>query len=216
MCNDKNNKKILFKFQGDVMNSIEELYKNALELKNKGMSDKEISTELHLSVNTVTWLLGKEFLKENKVQDVKIGWRSIGVYGSRIASISDIIVDIITEEAALSDFSVDSILGINVNGIPFATMVSYSLDKELIVYRPHPSRKDGYFSSNFAGVKGKSIVIIDDVTSTGETIRRTIKDVRNEGGKVALVVVLTSKLTTDEIEGVKIRSLFRASLIGTM
>ena len=138
MYNDKNNKKILFKFQGDIMNSIEELYKNALELKNKGMSDKEISTELHLSVNTVTWLLGKEFLKENKVQDVKIGWRSIGVYGSRIASISDIIVDIITEEAVLSDFSVDSILGINVNGIPFATMVSYSLDKELIVYRPHP------------------------------------------------------------------------------
>ncbi|EQD81101.1 orotate phosphoribosyltransferase-like protein, partial [mine drainage metagenome] len=58
--------------------------------------------------------------------------------------------------------------------------------------------------------------IIDDVTSTGETIRRTIKDVRNEGGKVVLVVVLTSKLSTDEIEGVRIRSLFRASLIGTM
>ncbi|MHB1492848.1 MAG: orotate phosphoribosyltransferase-like protein [Thermoplasmataceae archaeon] len=198
------------------MNSIDELYKNALELKNKGMSDKEISTELHLSVNTITWLLGKEFLKEKNVQDVKIGWRSIGVFGSRIASISDIIVDIISEEAAAAEFSIDSILGINVNGIPFATMVSYSLDKELIVYRPHPSRKDGYFSSNFASVKGKSIVIIDDVTSTGETIRRTIKDVRNEGGKVALVVVLTSKLPTDEIEGVRIRSLFRASLIGTM
>jgi orotate phosphoribosyltransferase len=198
------------------MNSIDELYKNALELKNKGMSDKEISTELHLSVNTITWLLGKEFLKEKNVQDVKIGWRSIGVFGSRIASISDIIVDIISEEAAAAEFSIDSILGINVNGIPFATMVSYSLDKELIVYRPHPARKDGYFSSNFASVKGKSIVIIDDVTSTGETIRRTIKDVRNEGGKVALVVVLTSKLPTDEIEGVRIRSLFRASLIGTM
>ncbi|MHB8360655.1 MAG: orotate phosphoribosyltransferase-like protein [Thermoplasmataceae archaeon] len=198
------------------MNSIEELYKSALDLKNKGMSDKEISTELHLSVNTITWLLGKEFLKEKNVQDVKIGWRSIGVYGSRIASISDVIVDIIAEEASISDFTIDSILGITVNGIPFATMVSYALDKELIVYRPHPSRKDGYFSSNFASVKGKNIVIIDDVTSTGETIRRTIKDVRNQGGKVVLVVVLTSKLSTDEIEGVRIRSLFRASLIGTM
>ena len=45
------------------MKSIEELYKKALELKNKGISDKEISTELHLSVNTVTWLLSQEFLK---------------------------------------------------------------------------------------------------------------------------------------------------------
>ncbi len=62
------------------MKSIEELYKRALELKNKGMSDKEISTELHLSVNTVTWILGKEFLKESYGQDVKIGWRSLGVF----------------------------------------------------------------------------------------------------------------------------------------
>ncbi len=42
------------------MKSLEELYSRAMELKNKGMSDKEISTELHLSVNTITWLLSKD------------------------------------------------------------------------------------------------------------------------------------------------------------
>ena len=91
------------------MKSLEELYNRALELKNKGMSDKEISTELHLSVNTVTWLLSKD-LKENKIQDVKIGWRSIGVYGNRIEKIAEIMADIISEELNIDDLT--SVLGI--------------------------------------------------------------------------------------------------------
>ncbi|BAB60384.1 orotate phosphoribosyl transferase [Thermoplasma volcanium GSS1] len=196
------------------MKSIEELYKRALELKNKGMSDKEISTELHLSVNTVTWLLSKEFLKEGAVQDVKIGWRSLGVFGSRIISIAEVMSDIIREEMQRNSFEVDSILGIAINGIPYATMVSYLMDKELIVYRPHPARKEGFFSSNFAGVEGKRIVIIDDVASTGETLKRTITDVTKEGGKAVLCVILASKMGVDDLNGVPVRSLLRTRIIG--
>ena len=196
------------------MKSIEELYKRAFELKNKGMSDKEISTELHLSVNTVTWLLSKEFLKESTVQDVKIGWRSVGVYGTRIASFAETMCDIIQEEAAETGTQPDAILGITINGIPFATMISYFLEKELIVYRPHPNRKEGFFSSNFASVKDKNVVIIDDVASTGETLRRTISDIRKEGGNPFLAVVLATKMAEDEMMGVRIRSLMRTRLVG--
>lgn len=196
------------------MKSLEELYKRALELKNRGMSDKEISTELHLSVNTVTWLLSKEFLKESNVKDVKIGWRSLGVYGSRIYMMSEIIADIIDEESSKGSYEPDAILGVTINGIPFATMVSYILDREFIVYRPHPQRKEGVFSSNFASVKGKNVVIVDDVASTGETLKRTISDVKNEGGNPVLCVVLASKMIHDEVMGVKIRSVMRTRLIG--
>ena len=79
------------------MKSLEELYSRAMELKNKGMSDKEISTELHLSVNTITWLLSKD-LKGSRVSDTKIGWRSIGVFGNRIEKIAEIMADIVVEE----------------------------------------------------------------------------------------------------------------------
>jgi Orotate phosphoribosyltransferase homologs len=196
------------------MYSLEELYNKALELKNKGMSDKEISTELHLSVNTVTWLLAKDFSKQKPVNDVRIGWRSVGVYGNRIAYLSQIMIDIIEEQSAISGQEVDAILGITVNGIPYATMASYFMDKELIIYKPHPSRKDGYFSSNFASVKGKRVVVIDDICSTGETLKRTIKDIIDEEGEVVMAMVIASKLNTSEIDGVTVRSLFRASLIG--
>lgn len=196
------------------MKSIEELYKRALELKDKGMSDKEISTELHLSVSTVTWLLGRQFVKEPVVQDVKIGWRSIGVNGDRIRSISEVIVDIVEEETLAMNVEPDAFLGITINGIPFATMASYITGKEVIVYRPHPSRKEGFFSSNFSSVKGKNIVILDDVVSTGETMKRAIIDVKNEGGNPILAVVIASKMKSDELQGVKIRSLLRTVLVG--
>lgn len=196
------------------MKSIEELYKRALELKNKGMSDKEISTELHLSVSTVTWLLGRQFVKEQVVQDVKIGWRSIGVNGERIRSIAEVIVDITDEETSKMGLEPDAFLGITINGIPYATMASYITGKEVVVYRPHPSRKEGFFSSNFANVKGKNIVILDDVVSTGETMKRAIIDVKNEGGNPILAVVIASKMKSDEIQGVKVRSLLRTVLVG--
>jgi len=193
------------------MKSLEELYNRALELKNKGMSDKEISTELHLSVNTITWLLSKD-LKGNRISDTKIGWRSIGVYGNRIEKIAEIMGDIIMEDVSMDN--VTSIMGITINGIPYATMLSDLLERELIVYRPHPSRKEGMFSSNFAGVKGKKVVIIDDVISTGETMKRTIDDVRSQGGEVILCVVLVSKISSDEINNVPVRSLIRATMVG--
>ena len=193
------------------MKSLEELYNRALELKNKGMSDKEISTELHLSVNTITWLLSKD-LRGNRISDTKIGWRSIGVYGNRIEKIAEIMGDIIMEDVSMDN--VTSIMGITINGIPYATMLSDLLERELIVYRPHPSRKEGMFSSNFAGVKGKKIVIIDDVISTGETMKRTIDDVRSQGGEVILCVVLVSKISSDEINNVPVRSLIRATMVG--
>ncbi len=193
------------------MKSLEELYSRAMELKNKGMSDKEISTELHLSVNTITWLLSKD-LKGSRISDTKIGWRSIGVFGNRIEKIAEIMADIVVEEVPDDEFT--SIMGITINGIPYATMMSDLLERELIVYRPHPSGKEGLFSSNFAGVNGKKVVIVDDVISTGETMKRTIDDVRNKGGEVSLCVVLVSKLSTDEINGVPVRSLIRATMVG--
>ena len=82
------------------MSDIDDLVKSTLELKEKGFSETDIATELHVSVNTVTWLLTRDIgtgvvMPES---DVKIGWRSIGVSGHRIRKIAEIYADIIIEE----------------------------------------------------------------------------------------------------------------------
>jgi len=65
------------------MKEIESLKKRALKYKESGLTEYEIAEELNVSKDTAIWLLSKG--KEKKpVGDVKIGWRSVGIYPSRI------------------------------------------------------------------------------------------------------------------------------------
>jgi len=195
------------------MKSVEELAQRALELKKKGLNIKEISAELHLSTTTVEWLLTRGVEEKEMPKDVKIGWRSIGIYPYRISKIAEIMSDIILEEMEKRDFDVDSIVGILINGIPFATFIAEEMNLELIIYRPHPKREEGAFSSNYAHIEGKKVVIVDDVLSTGETMRKAIEDVKKAGGEPVLCVVLVNKTPWDEIDGIPLRGLIRARVL---
>jgi orotate phosphoribosyltransferase len=160
------------------MKEIESLKKRASKYKESGLSEYEIAEELNVSKETVIWLLSKG--KEKKpTGDVKIGWRSIGIYPSRIGFISSAISDIIVEEAEKRDLDIDTVVGIAISGIPFATYVAEELGLELALFRPH-HEKVGAFSSNYASLKDKNVVLVDDVVGTGETLKNAIKATQSE------------------------------------
>lgn len=193
------------------MKSIDALVRKAMEYKEKGLSEKEIGDDLHLSSETVTWLLTRGVKGGAPPRDIKIGWRSIGVYGNRIGFIAAALTDVILEEMEKRSVEADSILGIAINGVPLATLISEDLGKELVVYRPASERhKGGAFSSNYAGVDGKNVVIVDDVMGTGETIRGTIKEIQEAGGQAVLAVAVVNKTDQDDVDGVPLRALVRA------
>lgn len=190
------------------MKEIESLKKRALKYKESGLSEYEIAEELNVSKDTVIWLLSKG--KEKKpTGDVKIGWRSIGIYPSRIGYISSAISDIIIEEAENRDLDVDTVVGIAISGIPFATYVAEELGLELALFRPH-HEKVGAFSSNYATLKDKNVVLVDDVVGSGETLKNAIKATKAEKGNPVLCVCLVNKKTINEIEKIPLRSLIRA------
>lgn len=196
------------------MKSIDSLVKRAMEYKEKGLTEKEIGDELHLSPETVTWLLTRGVKGEAPPKDIKIGWRSVGVYGNRVGFTAAILTDIVVEEMNRRRLEIDTICGVSINGIPFATLISEDMGKELAVYRPAQERhKGGAFSSNYAGVDGKSVVIVDDVISTGDTIRGAVKEIHEAGGKCVLAVVLVNKMEWDDLDGVPVRALVRARSI---
>ncbi len=197
------------------MKSIDALVKRAIEYREKGLSEKEIGDELHLSSETVTWLLTRGVKGGEPPKDVKIGWRSVGVYGSRIGFMAAAMTDVIMEEMEKQSMELDSIVGIAINGIPYATLISEDMGKEFIVYRPGQERhrKGGAFSSNTANPKGKKVVLVDDVISTGETLRGAIGDLQEVGGSAVLAVCLVNKTPQDDIVGVPLRALVRARAI---
>jgi orotate phosphoribosyltransferase len=201
------------------MTGIEKLVNKVKSLKEKGQTDREIATELHLSIETVNWLLTRDIQKEHPPADVKIGWRSIGVYPTRARHIAEVMVDMIYEEIekADDDQSIDSIVGITHNGSYLATLVSESLDSEYIMFRPDGKElKAGIFGSNYAGVEGKNVVIVDDVLSTGATMKHAIEEVKREGGTPVLALVLVNKIAENSIAGVPLRALIRARAVSAI
>ncbi len=201
----------------ETMKGIEKLVDEAKKLKERGLKEKEIADELNVSPDTVTWLLTRDIKEEKPPMDVTIGWRSIGVYGRRIGLTASLFSDIILEEMERMDTDIETIVGIAVNGIPAAVLVSEQLDRELAIYRPpHENRGQGggTLASNYAGIDGKNIVVVDDVINTGETMRGAVKDLEEEGANIKMCVVKVNKNGRDDVLGVPLRSLIRARMIG--
>lgn len=187
------------------------LIEKALKYKESGLTDHEIAEDLNVSKETATWLLNKG--KEKKPEgDLKVGWRSIGVYPSRIGFISDALCDIILEEVENNDLTIDTVVGIALNGVPFATCIAEKLGLELSLFRPH-HEKIGAFSSNYASVEGKNVVIIDDVVGSGETFVSAINATTKEKGTPVLLLSILNKRKQDKIKKVPLRALIRARVI---
>ena len=193
--------------------SIEKMAKKANELREEGHTTREIGQEMHLSKATIEWLLAKRAsnnFSEKLPPDVKVGWRSIGVSGSRINSIAEIMADIILEEQEKREFDFDMIAGITNNGVPLATIISDLLGADFGMIRPSREGTKTNYASNYASLKNKNVVIVDDVISTGSTTKEAINFIREKEGTPVMIIVLINKKPDNELENVPLRALIRA------
>jgi len=193
--------------------SLDNMAKKAKELKEKGHANREISQEMHLSQATVEWLLAKQAtdnFNEQLPPDVKVGWRTIGVSGSRINSIAEIMADVILEEQEKQGFEFDMVAGLTNNGIPLATMISDLLGVDFGMIRPSREGTEINYASNYAGLEDKHIILVDDVISTGSTAKEAINFIRKSKGNPVLTMVLINKKADNVIENVPLRALIRA------
>ena len=198
----------------------EKLIAQAQELREHGFTTGEIADELNVSMDTARWLtLQKAEEKTEAPVDFAINWESIGGNSTRLSYVSGALSDM-----ALSHGDVDTIVGVAVSGIPFATVMADLMedmsgeDTSLAIFHPHKHRKDadesddeGTISTNFGSVEGKKVVIVDDVITSGKTAKEVIHTVKDLGGEPTCVVVLIDKAGLSEIEGVPVESLIRVS-----
>jgi orotate phosphoribosyltransferase len=190
--------------------SIEELRGMAANLRKEGLNSQQIADELSLSQDTISWLLAGSTAEE-KPRDVRIGWRTIGVRPQRVSAIGAIMADVVAEECG---DGIDTIVGISINGVLFANEVANQLDCEVAIHRNvdgGPGK--GSLSNKYGQVSGKRIVIVDDVISTGVTMRRTIDSMREAGAEVALCMVLVNKTVRNEVDEVPLRGIIRAAVV---
>ena len=190
--------------------SVDELRSKVEEFRESGLNTQQIADELSLSQTTVQWLSASDYEVDEKPLDVKVGWRSIAVKGERIEAVSYIFCDII-EEMVGDD--VDTIVGVSINGIAFAQAISSAMDLEMSVVRSINEDIGGHLSEVYASVEGKRVIIIDDVYSSGRTMKKTASDLSAAGADVKMCMVLVNKSWDDDVDGVPMRALIRAATV---
>ena len=125
---------------------------------------------------------------------------------------------------ALSHGEADVVCGVAVSGIPFATIMADFFEDmtgeetSLAIFHPNKHRKDsdktedeGTISTNFGSVEGKKVVIVDDVITSGKTVKEVIHTIKDLGGDPTCVSVLIDKAGLSEIEGIPVESLIKVS-----
>ena len=170
--------------------SIDELRNKVAEMTQQGLNTQQIADELSISQRTVIWL-NSGAAEEEHPDDVRIGWRTIGARPNRIDAIGAIMV------------------GISLNGILFANSIANHIDADVAIFRSVSEEGDGHLSNKYGNVAGRKVVVVDDVLSSGETMRKTIKTLQEEGADVALSVVMVNKTEENAIGGVPLRGLIR-------
>jgi orotate phosphoribosyltransferase len=199
-----------------------ELIRKARELRSRGFTTGEIADELNVSKDTARWLTLQTTTSVSRKEapvDFAINWESLGGSSSRMRYVSAAMADM-----ALKYGVADVVLGIAISGVPFATLMAdvmgaeTGLETSLAVFHPVKHRKDegaeGAISSNFAKVKGKRVIVVDDVITSGRTIAEVVEVLKNQGAKPIAVTVLIDKKGISEVDGVPVESLIRVSRLG--
>jgi len=200
------------------MKNIENLMKKATELKAEGLVEGQISEELNISRDTVTWLLthAEKTSTSPGPKDISVDWSMIGKSAVRLSHVSEALTDIIYQTLDDNDCGVDVVVGIALSGLPLASMVANILEADLAVYTPskqmltkESGKTRGNLSANFSDVKDKECIIIDDVVSSGRTFQEAVEYLDEHGAKINVIAVLLDKKGTDEIAGVPLVSLLK-------
>lgn len=201
------------------MKNIDTLMEKAAKLKSEGLVEGQISEELNISRETVTWLLTHAEEKGDTPgpKDISVDWSTIGRNAYRLRYISQALTDMIYECLEESDESVDLVVGIALSGVPLANMVAETMEVDMAIYTPSKQRwsqennvvTKGSFSANFADVKGKECVVVDDVITSGRTLEEAVKMLSMRGARTNAIGVILDKKGIVDIAGVSVRSLLK-------
>ena len=201
------------------MSSLDDLISRAKVLLSEGHSPGQIADELSLSMETVTWLL-TQAKGSTAPKDVHIDWTAVS---SDAALLDETALMLMKryygsekgEDTGSPAFSV--VVGIALSGIPLATIIAVQEDARLAIY--HPAKQNasehpvGSISGNFATVAGEKCIVVDDVITSGNTMREVVKYLKKHGATPVAIWVIFDKRGIKDVDGIPVFSLFKISRI---
>jgi len=187
-----------------------------MKISNSGQNKKDEMANILLKIDALKFGVFK--LSTGKASPYYIDLRVIPSFPDAFREICEFYAQTITDEIGLKTF--ERIAGIPIAGIPFASQIAYNLKKPFLYMR-----KDVRFSGRERRVEGilasgDKVLLIDDLLTTGSTLKKAADAVRAEGGVVTDAMVFLDReeggMKLLEESGVKLYSLLRISEIANI
>jgi len=109
------------------------------------------------------------------------------------------ILDLIAEkmEKLVRELEFDKIACIELGGVPIAVALSLKTKKDLVIFRKE--RKDYGVEEDKIGEinEGERFLIVEDVITTGRSVRRVVERIERGGGVVAGIVAVVDRQESD-------------------
>ena len=156
--------------------------------KNNVTKKVELAKILH---NIDALKFGVFKLTSGKVSPYYIDLRIVPSFPDAFRQICDFYGESITSQVGLKNF--DRIAGVPIAGIPFASQIAYNLKKPFLYVRKgvrlhgRQRRVEGIL------VSGDRVLLVDDLVTTGLTLKKAAKAVTAEGGIVKEAVALLDR-----------------------
>jgi orotate phosphoribosyltransferase len=154
-------------------------------------------------------------LTSGKVSPYYIDLRIVPSFPDAFKDICDLYTEHITKQIGLKNF--DRIAGIPIAGIPFASQIAYNLRKPFLYVRKgarlhgRERRVEGILFS------GDRVLLLDDLLTTGLTLKEAAEAVRAEGGVATDAVAFLDREEGGqellEQNGIKLHALLNISEI---
>ena len=156
--------------------------------KNKEPKKVEIAKILH-KIDALKFGLFK--LTSGKVSPYYIDLRIVPSFPDAFRQICDCYAEAITNQIGLKNF--DRIAGVPIAGIPFASQIAYNLKKPFLYVRKGARLHGRQRRVEGNLVSGDRVLLIDDLVTTGLTMKKAAEAITAEGGIVKETVALLDR-----------------------
>jgi len=152
-------------------------------------------------------------LANGKVSPYYIDLRIVPSFPDVFRDICDFYAETIITKIGLNNF--DRIAGVPLAGIPFASQIAYNLKKPFLYVRKGTRTHGRERRVEGILVSGDRVLVVDDLVTTGLTLKKAAESVRAEGGIVteALAFLDREEKGKERLEsaGVKLHVLLKIS-----
>lgn len=180
--------------------------------------DERVKTELCKILSKIGAIqFGAFKLTSGKISPYYVDLRVVPSFPDAFRRVCDLYVTFIKVEIGEGDF--DRIVGIPVAGIPFAALTAYNLKKPFLYIRKgvrlhgRQRRVEGMLAP------GDRVLLIDDLMTSGLSLKKAAKVVKAEGGVVKDAVVFIDRQEggSENLakEGIKLHALISISEIAS-